>query len=108
MIIYEVNLDSNVSGSLHFDGVISALKTNPPILYTYNVSGDSSLLLGDWNPWNDLDSAGHPDGSYITIGEVIDAYNCWRSTTPAPLTGATVSIDKVIDLYNAWRFTYPM
>jgi hypothetical protein len=108
MIIYEVNLDSNVSGSLHFDGVISALKTDPPIPYIYNVSGDSSLLVNDWNPWNDPDSAGYPDGSYITIGEVIDAYNCWRSTTPAPLTGANVSIDKVIDLYNAWRFSNPM
>lgn len=62
----------------------------------------------DWNPWNDPNSAGSPDGRYIAIGEVIDAYNCWRYNEPAPITEAKITIGDVIDVYNAWRFTDPM
>jgi parallel beta-helix repeat protein len=78
----------------------------------YNCSGQivngGDYLPLDPNPWNDISSAGEPDGSYITIGEVIDAYNCWRLTNTTPKTGASVSIGNVIDMYNAWRFTTAM
>jgi PKD repeat protein len=66
------------------------------------------ITEGDWNPWYDLDSAGYPDGTYITSGEVIAAYNCRRYTSPAPETGELITSGQVIALYNAWRFTRPM
>jgi hypothetical protein len=66
------------------------------------------IVLGDWNPWNDPDSAGSPDGTYITIEEVIAAYNCWRFTSPAPGTGLNINIEDVIAMYNAWRFSDPI
>jgi parallel beta-helix repeat protein len=60
------------------------------------------LVLSDWNPWNDPDSAGSPDGTYITHGEVIEAYNCYVNSAPAPKTGISVSLNLVIRLYNAY------
>ncbi|MCM1987058.1 PQQ-binding-like beta-propeller repeat protein [Methanococcoides seepicolus] len=65
-------------------------------------------VAGDWNPWNNADSDGLPDGTYITLTEVIDAYNCFRNGTPAPETGASIDLTKVIDLYNAFRNGTPM
>ncbi len=62
----------------------------------------------DWNPWNDEDSEGNPDGTYITIEEVVEAYNCWRFSNTAPETGMSVTIESVVEMYNAWRFNNPM
>jgi outer membrane protein assembly factor BamB len=71
----------------------------------FGTNGDKLYCLGpDWNPWNDITS---DSGKYITIDEVMDAYNCWRKSTPAS-TGSYVSIDDTIDMYNAWRGSYPM
>jgi hypothetical protein len=71
----------------------------------FGTNGDKLYCLGpDWNPWNDITS---DSGKYITIDEVMDAYNCWRKSTPAS-TGSSVSIDDTIDMYNAWRGSYPM
>ncbi|MCM1987631.1 PQQ-binding-like beta-propeller repeat protein [Methanococcoides seepicolus] len=64
--------------------------------------------LAEWNPWNDPDSEGTPDGTYVTLTEVIDAYNCFRNGTPAPETGAAIDLTKVIDMYNAFRYGNPM
>ncbi len=63
---------------------------------------------GDWNPWNDVYSQGSPDGTYVTIGELIEAYNCYVDKQPAPLTGETVSIGKLIAVYNAYTDKTPM
>ncbi|MCM1987050.1 PQQ-binding-like beta-propeller repeat protein [Methanococcoides seepicolus] len=68
----------------------------------------ATTAIEDWNPWNDPDSEGLPDGTYITLSEVIDAYNCFRNGTPAPETGGSVDLSKVIDMYNAFRYTTPM
>ncbi|KGK98122.1 hypothetical protein LI82_10360 [Methanococcoides methylutens] len=62
----------------------------------------------DWNPWNDPDSEGMPDGTYITLTEVIDAYNCFRNGKPAPITGASIDLTKVIDMYNNFRYSTSM
>ncbi|WP_305063814.1 outer membrane protein assembly factor BamB family protein [Methanococcoides sp.] len=71
----------------------------------FGTNGGYLYCLGsDWNPWNDVPSA---NGRYIAIGEVIDAYNCWRFTDPAP-SGELIPIGSVIDMYNAWRFTEQM
>jgi outer membrane protein assembly factor BamB len=56
---------------------------------------------GDWNPWNDISST---NGEYISIEEVVEAYNCWRFSNPATGTGSSVSIESVVEMYNAWRF----
>ncbi|MCM1987057.1 PQQ-binding-like beta-propeller repeat protein [Methanococcoides seepicolus] len=91
------------------------------VYYTNNeVTGNGGYLFSlataesldpdtlDWNPWNDPDSEGLPDGTYITLTEVIDAYNCFRNGTPAPETGASINLTKVIDMYNAFRNGTPM
>lgn len=83
---------------------------------TYNVSlnvsnsdGSSSetkvgyVAVVDWNPWNDLNSDGHPDGSYITISEVIYAYNCFKNGLLASVTGVNVCVSKVIGMYYAFQ-----
>lgn len=109
------------------DGVVDYNGPNPT--HTYNESGDYTVTLTasnaygddthiayinvDWNPWNKpgsdgTNASGEADGRYITIGEVIDAYNCWRHTEKAPVTEAYVTIGNVIDMYNAWRFSEPM
>ncbi|WP_321431274.1 NosD domain-containing protein [uncultured Methanolobus sp.] len=64
--------------------------------------------LQDWNPWNDFDSAGSPDGRYITIDEYNEAYTCHVNNTPAPKTGATIDIGRVIALYTAYYNNEPM
>ncbi|WP_052402881.1 outer membrane protein assembly factor BamB family protein [Methanococcoides methylutens] len=68
----------------------------------------ATTAIEDWNPWNDPDSEGLPDGTYITLTEVIDAYNCFRNGEPAPETGASIDLTRVIDLYNAFRYTTAM
>nr|WP_321498723.1 right-handed parallel beta-helix repeat-containing protein [uncultured Methanolobus sp.] len=103
----------------------SSTESNPVYTYStpgsYNVTLTASnewgedteikaeyIVLDDWNPWNDPSSAGNPDGTYITIEEVIAAYNCWRFTSPAPGTGLNINIEDVIAMYNAWRFNNSM
>ena len=69
------------------------------------------LVLPDWNLWNNLDSEGHDpegnlDGRYISINEVIDAYNAFTNEyAPA---GSIITIDNVIDLYSAFCNVTPM
>ncbi len=63
------------------------------------------LNNNDWNPWNDPGSA---NGEYITIGELIAAYNCYSESTPAPQTGETITIGKLIAVYNAYNNKTPM
>ncbi|SFM26414.1 outer membrane protein assembly factor BamB family protein [Methanolobus profundi] len=107
------------------DGEVDHYDQNPvhvytvPGKYTVSINVTSSnrndmlvmedyIYVGDdWNPWNDEDSEGIPDGSYITIDEVIEAYNCWRYDDVSD-TGYDVSIDDVIEMYNAWRFNVAM
>ncbi|MCM1987049.1 hypothetical protein [Methanococcoides seepicolus] len=62
----------------------------------------------DWNPWNDWDSEGTPNGRYITLSEVIEANNCFFNGTPAPHTDAQITISMFIDLYNAYSNGEPM
>ncbi|MCM1988014.1 PKD domain-containing protein [Methanococcoides seepicolus] len=111
------------------DGVEDSTEQNP--VYTYTVPGTYTvnltvsnpagsdtktavdyIVVGDWNPWNDIGSEGHgpngPDGTHITLTEVIDAYNCFRNGTPAPETGASIDLTKVIDMYNCFRYGNPM
>ncbi|MCM1987177.1 PKD domain-containing protein [Methanococcoides seepicolus] len=107
------------------DGVEDSMGQNPQFDYTdagtYTVSLTVSnpagsdtetkvdyIFVNDWNPWNDPDSEGTPDGTYVTLTEVIDAYNCFRNGTSAPRTGASIDLTKVIDLYNAFRNGTPM
>ncbi|NPE28733.1 PQQ-like beta-propeller repeat protein [Methanococcoides sp. SA1] len=78
-----------------------------------SVDGDVMLYAfgevpADWNPWNDEDSEGMPDGSYITISEVIEGYNCFKDGTPAPGTGEAITISIVVDMYNAFSDGTPM
>ncbi|NPE28732.1 PQQ-binding-like beta-propeller repeat protein [Methanococcoides sp. SA1] len=93
----------------------SASISNGRIYYANNeVAGNGGYLFSlatsesldpdtvDWNPWNDLDSDGMPDGSYITISEVVEAYNCFKDGNSAPETGMAVSISMVIDIYNGF------
>ena len=58
------------------------------------------LVLPDWNPWNDLDSAG---GDHITVTEFFEAYICYRDSTPAPYTDAEISVTRFFELFIAYR-----
>jgi outer membrane protein assembly factor BamB len=117
--------EAAVNGSIH---CIMDMDDHAEEVWDYNPVGDDEYILqgaaisdglvyfgtdggylycigGDWNPWNDVTST---NGRYITISEVIDAYNCWRYTDPAPGTDELISISKVIDAYNCWRYTEPI
>lgn len=78
--------------------------------YLFGLATEESLDSDteDWNPWNDIESKGIPDGSFTTLPEVISAYNCFRNGTPAPETGASISISMVIEMYNSFRHTTSM
>ncbi|MCM1987638.1 PKD domain-containing protein [Methanococcoides seepicolus] len=113
------------SWDLDGDGIEDSTEQKPQFSYTdpgiYTVSltvsnaADSDtetkvgyIVINDWNPWNDEESEGLPDGTYVTLTEVIDAYNCFRNGTSAPRTGASIDLTKVIDMYNAFRYGNPM
>ena len=104
-IEYGVTVPGNITGGIY--NVSGLVSSNG--LVDVEVSGDSNVyVMDDWNPWNDWDSEGSPDGRYITSGEVIAAYNCVRYSTPAPRTGAQVETEQVTEMYDAWRFNNPM
>ncbi|NPE28726.1 PQQ-binding-like beta-propeller repeat protein [Methanococcoides sp. SA1] len=101
------------------DGVKDSIEQNPQFDYTNagtytvsltvsNTAGSNTetkvdyIVVNDWNPWNDIGSEGAPNGTYITITEVIDAYNCFKNGTSAPGTDAAIDISIVIDIYNAF------
>jgi hypothetical protein len=103
--VYNVTVPGNLTGGIYnVSGSVSATG-----LDDIEVGGDSEVyVMDDWNPWNDWDSEGSPNGRYITIDEVIDAYNCYTNSIPAPRTGAYVTIDMVTAMHNAWRYSTPM
>ncbi len=104
------------------DGHSSTLH-NPVHTYSepgiYNVSLNTSNSYGtdvrteygyitivpDWNPWND---PGSDKGRYVTIGELIAAYNCYCDNDPAPQTGANIDIGKLTEIYSAYTSKYPL
>ncbi|WP_052402888.1 outer membrane protein assembly factor BamB family protein [Methanococcoides methylutens] len=107
------------------DGIEDSIEQNPQFTYTApgtytvsltvnNAAGSDTetkidyIAVNDWNPWNDPDSEGLPDGTYITLTEVIDAYNCFRYETPVPESGTNIDFTTVIDMYNAFRYGNPM
>jgi hypothetical protein len=96
--------NGGISGKIQMNGMGGGLA---------NIKGATVILCetekpNDWNPWNDLDSDGLPDGSYITLGEVTEAYNCYVNSMPAPETGASISLNIVLQLYNAYVNVTPM
>jgi hypothetical protein len=104
-VVYNVTLPLNLTGGIYeISGNVSAYEVNAT-----GVNGESGVyVMDDWNPWNDWDSEGSPNGRYITIEEVTEAHNYWRFSNPASLTGAGVTSERVIAMYNAWRFSEPM
>jgi hypothetical protein len=66
------------------------------------------VIFNDWNPWNDLDSEGSPDGRYITENEVNEAYSHLMSSTPVPITGAPMTATRLIEMYRAYVDQTPM
>ncbi|KGK98124.1 hypothetical protein LI82_10370 [Methanococcoides methylutens] len=123
---HSTNYPTSWNWDMDNDGIIDHTDQNPTHYYdtsgvytvTLNVSNvygnnilsktDYIVVEADWNPWNDPDSEGLPDGTYITLTEVIDAYNCFRNGTPAPGTGSIIDLTKVIDMYNAFRYENPI
>ncbi|NPE28734.1 PQQ-binding-like beta-propeller repeat protein [Methanococcoides sp. SA1] len=118
---HSINYPTAWSWDMDNDGVIDSTDQNPEHRYTVpgvytvilNVSnsyGNNSLtktnyiiVEADLNPWNDIESEGSPDGTYVTLTEVIDAYNCFRNGMPAPETGVAIDITIVIDMYDAYK-----
>nr|WP_321498550.1 carboxypeptidase-like regulatory domain-containing protein [uncultured Methanolobus sp.] len=94
--------NGSISGKIQMEGMSGSLT---------NIANAIVILCEaeapeDWNPWNDTESEGIPDGSYITINEVIDAYNCFKAEeSPA---GTLITINHVIDMYNAFKGETPM
>ncbi|WP_321428938.1 hypothetical protein [uncultured Methanolobus sp.] len=101
-VIYNATVPSNLTGGMYnISGNVSAYGIND-----IEVGGDTEVyVMDDWNPWNDWDSG---NGRYITLNEVISAYNCHLNSVSAPRTGACISIDNVIDMYNAHISGTPM
>lgn len=113
--LYALNYETgDVEWSAPYAGGTAAISDG--VVYSIGVDtqdGDTVRLYAfgsgsDWNPWNDPDSAGSPDGTYITVSEFIEAYNCYHSSSPAPETGASVDISRLIELYNAYRNSTPL
>ncbi|NPE28725.1 hypothetical protein HNV12_12305 [Methanococcoides sp. SA1] len=101
--IFHVPASCNTTTSYEIAGVVSTFNIEQSdVVGEYNIN-----IVEDWNPWDDPDSEGIPNGTYITISEVIDAYNCFNNTSPAP-TGVYVTISDVIDMYNSFKNSTPM
>ncbi len=88
----------------------SAVISDGMLYYGVNEAGpNGGYIFGitpeTWNPWNDPGSGG---GEYITIGELIAAYNCYTKGETVPETGATINIGKLISIYNAYNDKTPM
>ena len=93
--------NGSISGKIQMNGMSGDLD---------NISGATVILCemetpDDWNPWNDLDSAG---GDHITVTEFFEAYVCYRDDTPAPETNATINVTRFFELFMAYRDDTPI
>jgi PKD repeat protein/Mg-chelatase subunit ChlD len=103
--VYNVTVPGNSTGGIYnISGLVLATG-----LDDVKVGGNSEVyVMDDWNPWNDWDSEGDPNGRYITYEEVTTAQDYWESDDPAPRTGAYITTQRLFSIFNAWRSGEPM
>ncbi|WP_321428547.1 hypothetical protein [uncultured Methanolobus sp.] len=71
----------------------------------YNQGLVDYMVIDDWNPWNDPESASE---DYITTDELQEAISYWLNDYPAPITGELVSTSRLQALIHHWENDIPM